>query len=406
MRRAARPLLALAALLLSLAAAEFAARAVVRWRTPPGMVFDPEIIYTYQRARRGWGHHPQRRRLRRRRRWGERDADLRVLLLGGSTSFSRSYVDTVRARLRDRLEVAEVAVMSCGKPALHLGHHRVVLDRMLPRYRPHAVVLYLGINDNIYNTFRWVDGSRRRLLDWRSPRESLLVRMVRYHVLEKRLWSRPDFGPGELRSVAILAGNVEAMVAAAAGAGVAGRCCARSRWPCPPTTRNSRPGCAPQSRSWSTFGGTSTRRCSVSPPNNRAIAEIRLPARAAAGACSLADTAGDSRHFLDLCHLTARATASSATRWPTPWPAPILDRGRELRQARADQRRPASAGGDEPAAAPGARLAASGVISIQSTAAARGRPRSLSGSAASRNWSTTRLRPSCQHSAGASKAAV
>lgn len=48
MRRAARPLLALAVLLLSLGAAELASRVVVRWRTPPGMVFDPEIIYSYR----------------------------------------------------------------------------------------------------------------------------------------------------------------------------------------------------------------------------------------------------------------------------------------------------------------------------------------------------------------------
>ena len=82
------------------------------------------------------------------------------------------------------------------------------------------MVLYLGINDNIYNTFPWVDEIPDvGYFDWRSPRSSLLVRMVRYHLFEKRLWSRPDFGPGELRSVAILAGNVEAMVDAASTAG-------------------------------------------------------------------------------------------------------------------------------------------------------------------------------------------
>ncbi len=93
MRRAARPLLALAAFLLSLAAAELAARVVVRWGTPPGMVFDPEIVYTYRPRAEVWdivlndvgcvGDDVGT----------SGAADLRVLLLGGSTSFSRSYAD-------------------------------------------------------------------------------------------------------------------------------------------------------------------------------------------------------------------------------------------------------------------------------------------------------------------------
>jgi len=304
MRRAARPLLALAAFLLSLAAAELAARVVVRWRTPPGMVFDPEIIYTYQpRAEVGdivlndvgcVGDDVE----------GSGTADLRVLLLGGSTSFSRSYVDTVRAHLRDRLEVAEVAVMSCGKPRYTSAINRVVLDRLLPRYRPDAVILYLGINDNIYNTFPWVEGLPDiGYFDWRSPRESLLVRMVRYHVLEKRLRSRPDFGPGELRSVAILAGNVEAMVAAAVAADSRVVLCSFAvALPTDEPELEARVRAAEpvMEHFWghvdSTLVGVAA--------HNRAIAEI-----AARRGLPLAPVASliprDSEHFLDLCHLTA-----------------------------------------------------------------------------------------------------
>ncbi|PWB74604.1 MAG: hypothetical protein C3F15_07600 [Holophagae bacterium] len=304
MRRAARPLLALAALLLSLAAAELAARALVFARTPKGMVFDPEIIYSYRpRAEVGGivlndvgcvGDDLA----------GSADADLRVLLLGGSTSFSQGYVDTVRARLRARLAGAEVAVMSCGKPRYTSATNRVILDRMLPRLRPTAVVLYLGINDNIYNTFPWVDSLPDvGYFDWRSPRESLLVRMVRYHLLEKRLWSRPGFGPGELRSVAILTDNVEAMVGAATAAGAQVVLCSFAV-----ALPTDDPGLEARIRSQEPvmehfWGHVDSTLLGVA-AHNRAIAEI-----ASRRGLPLAPVASliprDSRHFLDLCHLTA-----------------------------------------------------------------------------------------------------
>src|SRR5512136_1745056 len=102
MRRAARPVVTVAALLVGLVAAELVARALVFARTPEGMVFDKEIIYSYRpHAAVGGmvlndvgcvGDDVE----------GSAAAAVRVLLLGGSTSFSQAYVDTVRARLRDR----------------------------------------------------------------------------------------------------------------------------------------------------------------------------------------------------------------------------------------------------------------------------------------------------------------
>jgi hypothetical protein len=304
MRRTARPVLTLAAILLGLALAELAARVVVRWRTPPGMIFDPEIIYSYRpHAEVGGitlndvgcvGDDFE----------GSAAADLRVLLLGGSTSFSQVYVDTVRARLRDRLEVEAVAVMSCGKPRYTSATNRVVLERLLLRYRPDAVVLYLGINDNIYNTFPWVDGLPDvGYFDWRSPRESLLARMVRYHVFEKRLWSRPDFGPSELRSVSILAGNVEAM--ATAGRATGARVVLCSFAVALPTddpqlearVRDAEPV---MEHFWGNLDSTLLGVAA----HNQAIADI-----ASRRGLPLAPVAAliprDSGHFLDLCHFTA-----------------------------------------------------------------------------------------------------
>ncbi len=304
MRPIFRPLLALAALLLSLSAAEVAARVMVLVRTPEGMVFDPEIIYSYRPHTTVGsmvlndvgcvGDDLE----------SSSAAAFRVLLLGGSTSFSQSYVDTVRARLRDRMGVGRVSVMSCGKPRYTSATNRVILERLLPRYRPDAVVLYLGINDNIYNTFPWVDEIPDvGYFDWRSPRSSLLVRMVRYHLFEKRLWSRPDFGPGELRSVAILAGNVEAMVDAASTAGARVVLCSFAV-ALPTGDHELEARIRSQESVMEHFWGRVDSTLLGVAAHNQAMSQI-----AARRGLALAPVASlippDSEHFLDLCHLTA-----------------------------------------------------------------------------------------------------
>jgi len=96
MRPIFRPLLALAALLLSLSAAEVAARVMVLVRTPEGMVFDPEIIYSYRPHTKVGsmvlndvgcvGDDLE----------SSSAAAFRVLLLGGSTSFSSKYLRSAR----------------------------------------------------------------------------------------------------------------------------------------------------------------------------------------------------------------------------------------------------------------------------------------------------------------------
>ena len=210
----------------------------------------------------------------------------------------------MRARLRDRMGVGEISVMSCGKPRYTSATNRVILERLVSRYRPDAVVLYLGINDNIYNTFPWVDEIPDvGYFDWRSPRSSLLVQMVRYHLFEKRLWSRTDFGPGELRSVAILAGNVEAIVDAASAAGT--RAVLYSFAVALPTgDAGLEAWLRSQEPVMEHFWGRVDSTLLGVEAHNRTLAEI-----AVRRGLPLAPVASliprDSEHFLDLCHLTA-----------------------------------------------------------------------------------------------------
>ncbi len=195
----------------ALATAELGARLVIRTRTPAGMVFDPEILYTYRPDSRAGSVHVNA--------LGCIGDDLRgssrprVLLLGGSTSFSTGYVDAVRRRLRHGLALPGAAVMSAGKPRYTSAVNRNVLARLAPVTEPDAVVVYLGINDTIYDSFPWVDDIPRvGYFDWRDPSRSLLLTLLDYHLVDKRLRSRPDFGPAELRSPAILRRNVEAIL--------------------------------------------------------------------------------------------------------------------------------------------------------------------------------------------------
>jgi hypothetical protein len=127
--------------------------------------------------------------------------------------------------------------------------------------------------------------------------------MVRYHVFEKRLWSRPDFGTGELRSVAILAGNVEAMVDAASASGARVVLCSFAvALPTDDPALEARVRAAEpvMEHFW---GRIDSALLGVAAHNQR-LAEI-----AAQRSLPLAPVASliprDSEHFLDLCHLTA-----------------------------------------------------------------------------------------------------
>jgi hypothetical protein len=302
---ARRVLLFLGSSALAFSCAEAGSRALVLTRTPPGMLFEREVLYGFAPGTRIQGttlndigcigddvRTPKV------------PAELRVLLLGGSTSFSREYVDDVRATLTTRCPGRVPRVVSCGRPRYTSYVNRVNFEQNLSRLGWDALGLYMGINDNIYDSFPWLtDLPEVGYFDARTFRSSIFVGLLKYHILDKGFRSRPDFAGGALRSEAIFEANVRALCrdAESAGAAVALGTFAVA-WP---TTDSAladriRRDEATMRHFWGNIPSTVL---GVGRHNEktRAIARERDLPLAPVDAL----LAHDSAHFVDMCHLTA-----------------------------------------------------------------------------------------------------
>ncbi len=210
------------ATLLALLVAEGASRLLVRRATPPGMIFDDAVLYTYAPRTElpgmtlndvgcvGDAALPRT------------PGETRVLLLGESTSFSARYVLAVKENLVRALPGRRFLVMSCGKPRYTSNVSRMSFEKNAEVWAPDAVVWYGGINDNIYNSFPWLDALPSvGYFDWRSRRSSILLGLLQYHLVDKALRSVPDFAPDRIRSRAIYEENLTAMIEEARKRGAA-----------------------------------------------------------------------------------------------------------------------------------------------------------------------------------------
>jgi hypothetical protein len=207
--------------LVSFLAVEAASRILVARRTPPGMTFEEPILYTYAPHTRVQGMVlndvgcvgddalPK---------GAPGAAETRVLLLGGSTSFSARFVSSVKKSLEATHPGHRFRVMSCGKPRYTSWVNRVDFERNAEVWAPDVVVYYEGINDNIYNSFPWLDGAPTvGYFDATSFHSSVFLDLLRYYVVDKTLRSVPDFESRPLRSPAIYEENVRRIVEIARG---------------------------------------------------------------------------------------------------------------------------------------------------------------------------------------------
>ena len=203
--------------LLSFLGVEAASRILVAQRTPPGMRFENSILYAYAPRTRiqdvvlndvgciGDDALPENAETG--------GAETRVLLLGGSTSFSERYVSSVKESLQAMHPGSRFRVMSCGRPRYTSWVNRVNFERNAAIWSPDVVVYYEGINDNIYNSFPWLDGAPTvGYFDARSLHSSVFLDLLRYYVVDKAIRSMPDFETRPLRSPPIFEENVRRIV--------------------------------------------------------------------------------------------------------------------------------------------------------------------------------------------------
>ena len=194
---------------------EAAFRWVVAKRTPSGMIFEESLVYDLQPESTVYGVELNDAGVIGDDLANLGDKDLVVFLFGGSTSFSPAYVRTVKRSL-EGLTGSDVGVVSFGRPRYTSHSNRILAEQWIPRYRPDYVVLYLGINDNIYNTFPWLEGRPEvGYFDWKRFWPPMILRLGEYHLIQKRWYSKPDFGEEEIRSSGIFEKNLRKIVAVA-----------------------------------------------------------------------------------------------------------------------------------------------------------------------------------------------
>ena len=190
-------------------------RALLAFRTSPAMHFHPEVVYRY-------APHSEVNGIALNDIGcigddvlsAKKTDELRVLLLGGSTSFSPQYVNSLRHNLSKELPKRKISVMSCGRPRYTSSINYENLRRNLISTTPDAVVLYMGINDNIYNSFPWSEEIPEvGFFNWRAKNQLVSLKLIKYHLFDKPFRSISDFKGPPFRSEAIFRRNIQAIVA-------------------------------------------------------------------------------------------------------------------------------------------------------------------------------------------------
>jgi lysophospholipase L1-like esterase len=192
-------------------------------------------------------------------------------------------------------------VSSCGKPRYTSYINRKLLEEEFSDLKPDVVVLYMAINDNIYNTFPWLsDLPTVGFFDWADFRTSLLWSFTKYHVIDKKLRSNPEFT--NIRSERIFKRNVREIIEIARrrGARVVLSTFAISYPPADAAlAERLRTNEPTMEHFWGKLGATVRGVQTHNDVMRRLSAVKHLP---------LADVADsipkDSQHFIDLCHLT------------------------------------------------------------------------------------------------------
>jgi len=179
-----------------------------------GMVFDKDIVYTYKP-----NSISENVKLNNLGAVGddlslEKDGnEIRIILLGGSTSFNEEYVAIVKRIVSARHRDLSVKVVSWGKPRYTSYNNKVNFEKNILSYKPDIVALYMGINDNLYNAFPWLDGLPDiGYFNWCTVNESIAVKLVKYFFIDKRIRSKPDFSANEMRSKDIFRSNITAII--------------------------------------------------------------------------------------------------------------------------------------------------------------------------------------------------
>lgn len=134
----------------------------------------------------------------------------RVFLLGSSPLTNPEVPKAMQERLQELCPDRRIEVYSTGLPR-YTSAHNALLMRELTGLDPDCLVLYMGMNDNVYNTNPGLRGLPPvGLWNWADLHRSLAFSMLWYYGYHKHFAVNPDFEA--VRSEPIFADNIEDMV--------------------------------------------------------------------------------------------------------------------------------------------------------------------------------------------------
>ncbi len=191
---------------------EVSLRLLVWLKTPSSMVFKEDIVYTLKANSSAWtmplnnigciGDDIKS---------SKSHNEYRVLLLGGSTSFTNVYTSLLQKELHKLLPRHNVKVISCGRPRYTSYINFINYRDYLTTINPDHVILYLGINDNIYNTFpQLLNPPNIGFFNWASI-EPISIKYLYYHLIHKPFRSTPNF-TAPFRSVTTFKTSLEEII--------------------------------------------------------------------------------------------------------------------------------------------------------------------------------------------------
>ncbi|MCL4217345.1 MAG: hypothetical protein KJ052_10135 [Candidatus Hydrogenedentes bacterium] len=143
----------------------------------------------------------------------------RVFLMGSSPLTSPKLPAAMSEDLEKLRPDVQFEVNTTGLPRYTSYHNVLLFQRHLVELEPDCIVLYLGMNDNVYNTNPGLEEEPPAgLWDWRDLSRSVVLDMLDYHIIHKRFMTQPGFQT--IRSAPIFEAHLRQIIEPARAHGI------------------------------------------------------------------------------------------------------------------------------------------------------------------------------------------
>jgi lysophospholipase L1-like esterase len=105
----------------------------------------------------------------------------------------------------------KIKVISCGRPRYTSYSNKIILNEIGETIAPDLIITYMGINDNVYNSFSWLNDSPNvGYFNWKDSKISVFYDALKYYLYVKPFRSNSSFT--SIRSKSIFTNNLEEII--------------------------------------------------------------------------------------------------------------------------------------------------------------------------------------------------